>query len=118
MGLFDFWKDETPDRANGKTRLIEISNDDGDHWVAELPAKGIKQTTDALKNADVVSDTDEDDYRVYCTQSASNKRDSSEYRFKKAPVFDKNIDLEPDDDYDDSDYEETHVTNTDHTWWR
>ena len=39
--------------------LIEISNDNGDHWVAEVPTKDVKKTEKALKEAGCERDYDE-----------------------------------------------------------
>ena len=108
MGLFDFWKNEPTE----ETRLVEISNDDGDHWVAELPAKGIKQTTDALRDAGATRDTDERDYRDPWAEKFVDRRNSSDYRFKTAPVYDQSIDREPEEDNDTSDDEQSDQKST------
>jgi hypothetical protein len=46
MGIFDWFKDDEEDRS-----LVEISNDAGDHWVADVPTDGVKETEQALRDA-------------------------------------------------------------------
>jgi hypothetical protein len=54
MGLFDWFKPDEEDRS-----LVEISNDAGDHWVADIPTSGVKETEQALRDAGLEQDNDD-----------------------------------------------------------
>ena len=88
--------------------LIEVSNDSGDHWVADIPTKGVKDTEQSLKNAGAVRDDDEERVsRRYDAARVVEKRDSMQYRYRSERVVDEEEDLEDNNDReeDKSDYE-------------
>jgi len=98
MGLFGWLRpEEEPDDRS----LIEISNDDGDHWVADIPTKGVKSTERELRKAGVERDDDERLSQVYGAQRIVDNRDSEQYRYRSEPVVDQGEDLE--DTYDRED---------------
>ena len=114
MGLLDWFKPDKEDRS-----LIEISNDAGDHWVADVPTSGVKETEQALRNAGLEQDRDDTLIRRYDASDVVSRRDPNQHRYRSERVVDEAEDLEdsydrendtsdyePDDmDYDDSDYE-------------
>lgn len=78
--------------------LIEVSNDDGDHWVADVPTKGVKDTEKSLKDAGAVPDRDEALRKRYDAARVVDNRDSEAYRYRSARVVDEEEDAE--DTYD------------------
>ena len=90
MGLFGRRKsDDDDDRS-----LIEISNDKGDHWVADIPTKGVKETEKALRNAEVEKDNDERLGDVFGASRVVDSRDSEQHRYRSERVVDETEDLE------------------------
>ncbi|MEO0644814.1 MAG: hypothetical protein AAFZ17_01460 [Cyanobacteria bacterium J06650_10] len=87
--------------------LIEVSNDSGDHWVADVPTKGVEETEKSLKDAGAVPDRDESLLRRYNAKRVVDNRDSEEYRYRSARVVDEDEDLEDsgDREEDRSDFE-------------
>lgn len=79
--------------------LIEVSNDNGDHWVADIPTKGVKETEQSLKEAGAVRDEDAQKVsRRFDAARVVDKRDSKQYRYRSERVVDEKEDLE--DNYD------------------
>lgn len=78
--------------------LIEVSNDSGDHWVADVPTGGVRDTEKSLKDAGAVPDRDEDLRRRYDAARIVDSRDSEEYRYRSARIVDEEEDEE--DSYD------------------
>jgi hypothetical protein len=88
--------------------LVEISNDEGDQWVADIPTKGVKETEQSLKDAGAVKDDDEKKVsRRYDAARVVERRDSGQYRYRSARVVNEDEDLEDSHDRegDRSDYE-------------
>ena len=88
--------------------MIEVSNDSGDHWVADIPTKGVKDTEKALQDAGAVRDEDETKLsRRYDAARVVERRDSNQYRYRSERVVDEDEDLEDthDREEDKSDYE-------------
>ncbi len=98
MGLFGWLKpeDEEEDRS-----LIEISNDSGDHYVADIPTQGVRETEKALRDAGVDRDDDERLVNTYQPKRIVDSRDSKQHRYRSERVVDKGEDLE--DSYDRED---------------
>ena len=105
MGLFGRRKnnEDEDDRS-----LIEISNDSGDHWVADIPTEGVKETEKALRDAGVARDDDERLVNTYQPSRIVDSRDSKQHRYRSERVVDEGEDLEDshDRENDDSDREE------------
>lgn len=128
MGLFDWFKPDEEDRS-----LVEISNDSGDHWVADIPRKGVEETERALREAGVERDTDDRLLNVYRPDLVVKKRDSQQYRYRSERVVDEGEDLEDsydqendasdlEDDRSDweddrSDFEESEQPTSWFSWW-
>lgn len=88
--------------------LIEISNDSGDQYVADIPTKGVKETEDSLRKAGAVRDDDEERVsRRFDAARVVEKRDPKQYRYRSERVVDEDEDLEDNNDreQDKSDYE-------------
>lgn len=81
--------------------LIEISNDSGDHWVADIPTTGVKATEKALRDAGVEGDNDERLLNTYQPSRIVDSRDPDQYRYRSERVVDEGEDLE--DSYDRED---------------
>lgn len=82
--------------------LIEVSNDNGDHWVADIPTKGVKETEQSLKEAGAVRDEDEQKVsRRFDAARVVDKRDSNQYRYRSERVVDEKEDLEDNHDRED-----------------
>lgn len=83
--------------------LIEISNDNGDHWVAEIPTKAVKETKKALRDAGCDLDRDEEAARNNREWAKRNfdRRDHDQYRCRSVRIVDETEDLE--DSYDRED---------------
>lgn len=79
--------------ANDRS-LIEVSNDEGDHWVADIPTKSVKKTEDSLREAGAVRDDDDKLLRRYDAARVVDRRDSEQYRYRSARVVDEGEDLE------------------------
>lgn len=82
----------------GDRSLIEVSNDSGDHWVADVPTEGVTETEKSLKKAGAVPDKDEDLRKRYDAARVVDNRDSEEYRYRSARAVDEEEDTE--DTYD------------------
>jgi hypothetical protein len=95
MGIFDWFKDDEEDRS-----LIEISNDAGDHWVADVPTDGVKETERALRDAGVKEDNDDLISKIFGASRIADKRDSEESRYRSDRVVDEEEDLEAEQDDD------------------
>ena len=79
--------------------LLEVSNDSGDHWVADIPSDGDEETEKSLRNAGVVRDDDEERVsRRYDAARVVEKRDSDQYRYRSERITDEDEDSE--DTYD------------------
>ena len=79
--------------------LLEVSNDSGDHWVADIPSDGVEETEKSLRNAGVVRDDDEERVsRRYDAARVVEKRDSDQYRYRSERITDEDEDSE--DTYD------------------
>lgn len=104
MGLFGRRKNEDEDDRS----LIEISNDSGDHWVADIPTKGVKETEKALRDAGVERDNDERLLSTYQPSRIVDSRDSEQQRYRSERVVNEGEDLEDtyDRENDTSDREE------------
>lgn len=104
MGIFGWLKpeEEPKDRS-----LVEISNDKGDHWVADVPSKSVRDTEKALRDAGVSRDKDEQLSERLNPAAKFDKRNHEEYRYQTEKVVDPNEDLEDshDRENDRSDYE-------------
>lgn len=92
-------KRKKPDE--GDRSLIEISNDAGDHWVADIPTSGVKDTEKALRQAGLGRDTDEQLTQVYRADLMIDSRDSHQHRYRSARVVDEDEDLEDNGDRED-----------------
>lgn len=109
MGIFGWLKpeEEPEDRS-----LIEISNDSGDHYVANVPSDGVAKTERALRDADVERDKDDQLSRQYNAAEKAESRDKEQYRYRSEPVVNSKEDLEAEVD-DDSILER----NEQPSWW-
>lgn len=87
--------------SDSNESLIEVSNDNGDHWVASVPAEDIVETSSLLINAGVVRDHDDQLSRDYRAAIIAEDRDHKEYRFRTARVVDGAEDLELNGDLED-----------------
>ncbi|MBD2259905.1 hypothetical protein [Pseudanabaena sp. FACHB-2040] len=91
--------------------LIEISNDKGDHWVAEIPTSAVRKAEKALKEAGCKLDYDES--TPWFSQAEKERdyerRDHNQHRYRSARVVNEGEDLEDNHDreLDLSDYEDT-----------
>jgi hypothetical protein len=105
MRIFGWLKPEEEDENRS---LVEISNDQGDHWVANVPTNEVDRTTKALYDAGVERDNDEHLSSVYGASRIVDSRDSNQHRYRSESVVDRAEDLEDsyDRENDDSDREE------------
>lgn len=97
MGLFN----KPFHNSDSDESLIEVSNDNGDHWVASVLTEDIVATSSLLINAGVARDQDDQLSRDYRAGIIAEDRDHEEYRFKTAPVVDGAEDLEANGDLED-----------------
>lgn len=104
--------------------LIEISNDDGDHYVADIPTNGVKATERALKQAGASVDNDDRLARSAYGQELVSNRDSTTYRYRSASVEEKpdsdyepDSDSEPDYEGEDSRVDDEPSEQTASRWW-
>ena len=97
MGLFK----KLFNRPDDDESLIEVSNDNGDHWVANVPTENIVETSSLLMNAGIVRDHDDQLSRDYRAGTIAEDRDHEEYRFRSARVVDEAEDLEENGDLED-----------------
>jgi hypothetical protein len=97
MGIFGWLR---PEESDDDRSLVEISNDDGDHWVADIPTEGVKETERALRDAGVEEDRDETLSKIYAGDRILDNRDSDQYRSRSARVVDEGEDLEAEQDDD------------------
>ncbi|NMF84658.1 hypothetical protein [Nodosilinea sp. P-1105] len=105
MDVFGWLKPEEEDEDRS---LIEISNDSGDHWVADIPTDGVNATTKALRDAGVEQDNDERLSNAFGAKRIVDNRDPNQHRYRSARVIDEREDLEDsyDRENDDCDREE------------
>lgn len=110
MGLFDWFKDSEPDEG-----LIEVSNDEGDHYVISTPSEDTDNVLGWLFGAGVQEETsrDEQSYHYKHQRGSIETRDSHEYRAQGERVVDEfednedSYDREDDEsDFDSEDYAE------------
>lgn len=88
--------------------LIEVGNDNGDHWVIELPTSEVRKTEKALRDAGCEHDHDESSFFSTSEKEKNYKqRDHEQYRYHSARIVDEEEDLEDNHDreLDASDYE-------------
>ncbi|NEP15443.1 MAG: hypothetical protein F6J97_00900 [Leptolyngbya sp. SIO4C1] len=104
--------DEEEDRS-----LVEISNDEGDHWVADIPTKGVKETEKSLRAAGVERGDDEKLMRMYNAAEKVDQRDSSQYRFHSDRVIDEKEDLEDTFDREEDDSDSEHSEQSAWRFW-
>lgn len=105
MGIFGWLKPEEEDEERS---LIEISNDAGDHWVADIPTDGVAETERTLREAGIERDIDEQLLNTYQSYRIVDRRDSKQHRYRSEQVVDEQEDLEDshDQENDTSDWEE------------
>ena len=112
MGLFDGWFPSSDEDES----LIEISNDEGDHWVVSTPTEETEGVLGWLFGASVEEDDDER-YRWNYDKGrrAVERRDSHQYRAHSERVVDEYEDNEDtyDRENDRSDYEDSHDREAD-----
>ena len=129
MGLFGWLKPE----EDGEDRsLIEISNDSGDHFVADIPTSGVQETEKALREAGVEKDNDESLVNVFGASRVVDSRDSGQHRYRSERVVDEGEDLEDSHDRendtsdreedradweDNGDHEESEQSPSWFSWW-
>lgn len=99
-------KDEEKDRS-----VFEVSNDEGDHWVGDVPSDAVDDVSRQLKDAGVEPDRDEQTIAKYINAAQRvEARDSSQHRFKAERVIDEEEELEDngdrEEDKSDSEYSE------------
>lgn len=93
-------KRKQDDLPEGDRSLIEIGNDAGDHYVADLPTNAVSGVEKELRKAGVEPDTDELDFKgqpASRVQRMLAKRDSNQHRYRSGRVVDEGEDLEEDD---------------------
>ncbi|MFE4108412.1 hypothetical protein [Almyronema epifaneia] len=113
MGLFGRKKrDDDDDRS-----LIEISNDKGDHWVADIPTKDVKDTEKALRSAGVERDKDDQLLQRYDAKRVVDNRDSEQYRYHSDRVVDENEDLEDSHDQEEDTSDNERSEQSAWRWW-
>ena len=78
--------------------LIEVSNDEGDQWVADIPTKGVAETEKSLRDAGVVRDDDDRLLRRYDAARVVDNRDSKQYKYRSDRVVDEDEDREDNHD--------------------
>lgn len=96
-----FGDDDKEDRS-----IIEISNDRGDHWVAEIPTDAVNATEKALREAGCERDESETTGWFFGwgrQQREYEERDHDQHRFSSARIVDENEDLEDSYDKEDDD---------------
>jgi len=105
MDIFGWLKPEEEDEDRS---LIEISNDSGDHWVADIPTDRVSATTKALRDVGVEQDNDERLSSAFGAKRIVDNRDPNQHRYRSARVIDEREDLEDsyDRENDDCDREE------------
>ena len=83
-----------PEESKEDRSLLEVSNDSGDHWVADMPTTGISETEKSLLDAGAVRDKDEKLQKLYNAAQIAEQRDPKQYRFRSERVVDEGEDLE------------------------
>ncbi len=99
-------KDEEEDRS-----VFEVSNDDGDHWVGDVPSSAVDDVSRQLQDAGVIPDRDEETVSKYINAAQIvEDRDSDQYSFRAERVIDEGEDLEDngdrEEDKSDAEYSE------------
>lgn len=107
----------TGGQAEEDRSVIEISNDVGDHWVADIPTSGVQDAEKALRKAGLESDRDDYVSRRHDAEEILASRDSAQWRYRSEPVVDESEDLEDtyDRENDTSDYERSEQPAW--RWW-
>lgn len=105
------WPFSNKDDQEEDRSVFEVSNDEGDHWVGDVPSNAVDDVSRQLKDAGVVPDRDEQTIAKYVNAAQMvEARDSSQHRFKAERVIDEGEDLEDngdrEDDKSDSEYSE------------
>jgi hypothetical protein len=95
MGLFDWFKPDEEDRS-----LVEISNDAGDHWVADIPTSEVKETEQALRDAGLEQDNDDCLINIFGARRIVDNRDAQQCRYRSERVVNESEDLEAEQDDD------------------
>lgn len=113
MGLFGRGKKDDDDRS-----LIEISNDKGDHWVADVPTKGVKATEKALRDAGVERDKDDQLVNRYDAKKVVDRRDPDQHRYRSERVVDEQADLESSHDAENDTSDNERSEQPTRPWWR
>lgn len=121
MGLFDWFKDSEPDEG-----LIEVSNDEGDHWVISTPSEETEGVLGWLFGAGVREETSRGEQTYYRDNDRgwAETRDSHEYRAHGERVVDEYEDNEDsydrEDDRSDFDLQDGYAEEDEHSaerWW-
>ena len=90
--------------------VFEVSNDNGDHWVGDVPTRAVDDVAKKLKDAGVTPDRDETVAKYINATQIVESRDSNQYRFKAEPVIEEGEELEDngdrEEDKSDSEYSE------------
>lgn len=113
MGIFGWLKpeEEPEDRTIG-----EISNDDGDHAVFEIPAEDEGKMRRLMRENKVERDRDDELNKSRAGQRQMERRDSQKSRYDMEKVVDKKEDLEdPHDRENDTSDEERSEQPA--SWW-
>ena len=106
--------------------LIEVSNDDGEHYVISTPSEETENVLGWLFGAGVQEETSGREQRYYYQQARGNAetRDSNEYRAHSERVVDETEDLEDsyDRENDESDFDpqDGYAEKDEHSaerWW-
>lgn len=115
MGLFDGWFPSSDEDES----LIEISNDEGDHWVVSTPTEETHGVLGWLFGAGVERDRDESYHSNSMRgRETVDSRDSHQYRTYSNRVVDEQEDDEDsyDRENDRSDYERNEQEAE--RWWQ
>jgi hypothetical protein len=98
--------------------LIEISNDSGDHWVAQVPTNEVRKIEKELSKAGCERDEDDSLRYRYNAKEVIDSRDKEQYRFKSDRIIDEGEDYEDthDQEMEASDYEPDECTAW--RWWK
>lgn len=99
------------------TALVEISNDNGDHYVAEIPSNDADEVRGWFRKSGMRNDQDYEDYRHDAAQQQYSRRDHDAHRYRIERVVDESEDLEDsyDQENDTSDYERSEQPAE--SWW-
>lgn len=99
-----------PKHSKKDRSLVEVSNDMGDHWVADIPTDGVSETERSLLDAGAIRDKDDKLQKLYNAAQMAEQRDPNQYRFRSERVIDEGEDLEnshdAEEDQSDSEHSE------------